>query len=65
MEIFDEEFNDCDITLSRPIAVCEECGELIYDNSSEMYIDEDNNYFCCLACALNHYGIRKIEDVIC
>ena len=47
---------------SKPIARCAECGELIYDDSQDVYLDDDYNYFCDLQCALNHYGIHKSED---
>lgn len=47
---------------SRQIARCEECGEDIYDDSNETYIDDEGNYFCCLECACRYYGIRKSED---
>lgn len=59
--MFDEEF-DYDEERAEPIAQCEECGQLIYDDSSEMYMDADNNYFCSLDCALNYYGIHRLND---
>ena len=62
--MIDDELEYCN-EKSIQIARCEECGEPIYDNSDEIYIDEDNNYFCCLVCALNHYGIHQPEDVLC
>ena len=46
---------------SQAIARCEECGELIYEDNDDVYIDDDGNYFCCLQCVLDHYSIRKIE----
>lgn len=55
--MFDEEFEN-----QPAIARCEECGELIYDDSEEMYMDNNQNYFCSFECAINHYGIRLIED---
>lgn len=63
MEAFDEELHDDNPELSKPIARCEECGDLIFDNSSEIYADEDNNYFCCCDCALRYYGIHQPECV--
>ena len=54
--MYDEELK------SKAIARCTECGELIYDNSSEVYIDNDGNYFCGLECSLNFYGIHTVED---
>jgi formylmethanofuran dehydrogenase subunit E len=56
--MFDEEFE------YQPIARCDECGELIYDDSAEIYVDNDGNYFCELECALNYYGIHKAEDCL-
>ena len=47
------------------IARCETCGEPIYDNSSEVYVDEKHNYFCSLECALQYYGIHLSEDILC
>lgn len=46
---------------AQPIARCVECGELIYDDSDEIYMDCDGNYFCSLDCSLNFYGIHKAE----
>lgn len=44
------------------IARCEECGELIYEDNDDIYIDDDGNYFCSLECALDYYSIRKVDD---
>ena len=49
----------------RQIARCEECTEDIFDNSVDVYLDEEGNYFCCLDCALRYYGIKKSEDCWC
>ena len=46
------------------IARCEECGELIYDDSAEIYTDDEGNYFCSLECALHFYGIAKAEECL-
>lgn len=46
----------------RQIARCEECGEEIYDNSCEVYVDDEGNYFNSIECACRYHGIRKIED---
>jgi len=46
------------------IARCEECGELIFDDSDAVYTDCEGNYFCSLDCALNFYGIAKAEDCL-
>ena len=60
--MFNEEFNYEE--KSQPIARCVECGELIYDDSQEVYMDNDQNYFCSLECALNFYGIHLAEDCL-
>ena len=57
--MFDDEFNYDE---SRAIARCSECGELIYDDSNEIYMDCKGNYFCSLECSLNYYGIHQAED---
>lgn len=44
------------------IARCEECGELIYEDNDDIYIDDDGNYFCSLECALDYYSIRKVDE---
>jgi formylmethanofuran dehydrogenase subunit E len=46
----------------RSIARCADCGELIYDDNRDAYVNDDGEYFCCLDCLLNYYSIRKIED---
>ena len=52
-----EEEND-----DHAIARCEECGELIYEDSDNAYVDDDGNYFCCQECALDYYSIKKVGD---
>lgn len=51
-----------DIDEEFAIARCEECGELIYEDNGDVYIDDDGNYFCCLKCALDHYSIRRVTQ---
>ena len=46
------------------IGRCAECGQLIYDNNDDVYIDGDGQYFCGLQCALNFHGINKTEDFL-
>lgn len=60
--MFDEEFDYEEI--SQPIARCAECGELVYDDSYEVYMDEKSNYFCSIECCHNFYGIHKAEDCL-
>ena len=60
-KIYDEELEECEEEDIQPIARCEECGELIYEDNDDAYIDDEENYFCCLQCALDYYYIKKIE----
>ena len=60
--MFDEEFYDNE--QAQVIARCEECGNLIYDNSGEMYTDYENNFFCSLECCHAHYGIHQPEECL-
>ena len=48
----------------RIIGTCECCGERIYDDNQEIYIDNNQNYFCCLDCALQAHGISLSEDYL-
>lgn len=60
--MFNEEFYDNE--QAQVIGRCEECGELIYDNSGDMYVDYENNFFCCQECAMQHYGIHQPEECL-
>ena len=60
--MFDEEFYDDE--QAQVIGRCAECGELIYDNSGDMYVDDEMNYFCCLECALYAHGIHQPEECL-
>lgn len=60
--MFDEEFYDNE--QPQVIGRCEECHDLIYDDSGEMYMDNEGNYFCCLECALSFYGIHQPEECL-
>lgn len=57
-----EDFIEYEEDDSNAISRCEECGELIYEDNDDAYIDDDGNYFCSLRCALNYYSLRKIDD---
>lgn len=48
----------------QAIARCEECGEVIFEGSSDIYMDEEHNYFCGIECALNYHGIFLAEDCL-
>ena len=60
--MFDEEFYDNE--QAKVIGRCEECGEFIYDDSGEMYVDGEMNYFCCASCAMTYYGIHQPEECL-
>lgn len=60
--VYDEDFIEYEEDDSNAIARCEECGELIYEDNDDIYISEDDYFFCCLECALRFYGIHKAED---
>lgn len=60
--MFDEEFYDNE--QAQVIARCEMCGELIYDDSGEMWVDFENNFFCCQDCAMNFYGLHQPEECL-
>ena len=47
---------------AQAIARCEECGELIYEDNDDAYVDDDGNHFCCLQCVLDHYSIRQVNQ---
>lgn len=47
---------------NRPIARCVECGELIFDDNKNFYVNEDGEYFCGLSCVFNFYGVHLSED---
>ena len=45
----------------RVIAHCAECGNDITTNDSEIYVDQNGNYFDSVECVLEHHGITKLE----
>ncbi len=40
---------------------CEECQNTIDSECHEAYVDEEGQYFCSVECALEYYGITKVE----
>lgn len=61
--MYDEEFDCvCEKDETQAIARCEECGELIYEDNDDAYIDDEGNYFCCVQCALDHYSLRRVDN---
>lgn len=45
----------------RVFGYCECCGNEITDESKEYYVSDDGKVFCNVECALEHYGITKVE----
>lgn len=60
-KVYDEELEECEEEDIQPIARCEECGELIYEDNDDAYIDDNGNYFCSLQCVFYWYSISKID----
>ena len=46
---------------TRVLAYCAECGNEITDDVEDYYCDEDGNYFDTCECALEYYGIHRLE----
>ena len=59
--IYYDEFDEYEREDNKIIARCEECGEEIMDDNSDVYMSEDG-FLCCLECAMRFYGIYKAED---
>ena len=59
---YDEELELDESEAEKPIGRCEECGELIYEDNEDAYIDDEGNYFCCLQCALDYYYIKRVDE---
>ena len=47
---------------NRAIARCENCGEIIYDDNKNVYVNDDGEYFCDISCVFEFYSIRLSED---
>ena len=50
----------------RNFGYCEECGneitsEIESADEEEICVDSEGRYFCSIECALEFYGIEKIE----
>ena len=45
----------------RIIGICAECGNEIDDNMTDIYVDENGNYFCSVDCVLEYHKIAKVE----
>lgn len=45
----------------RFFGYCTECGDRVDDESEEYYVNDDGEMFCCAECAMEHYGLTKIE----
>ena len=46
---------------ARIIGYCAECGQSIYDDNKDVYVDEDGNYFDSTDCVMDFYKIHKLE----
>lgn len=45
----------------RIFGYCECCGEEVTDANEEYCITDDGKVFCSVECALEHFGVVKIE----
>lgn len=45
----------------RIFGVCKCCENEITDEDEEYYLSDDGLVFCSAECALEHYGVTKIE----
>lgn len=45
----------------RTFGICEECGNRVTDEYDTYYVNDDGEVFCCVGCALEHYGVTKVE----
>lgn len=45
----------------RELGYCNECGDTIFDDMEDIYVNEDGRYFCCIECATSYYGLTKVE----
>ena len=46
---------------NRCFGYCEVCGEKVTDKHGEYYVNADGEIFCSVECAMDHYGIVKLE----
>ena len=61
---FEREDNEQIEDESQANGRCEECGELIYDDNYDAYINGLGEHFCSLECVLSYYGIRRVDDCL-
>lgn len=45
----------------RVIGYCENCDNVITENDSEAFVDEEGNYYCCVDCILERNKITRLE----
>lgn len=45
----------------RVIGYCTYCGEKITSEVDDCCCNEDGEYFCNDKCALEHYGVHRLE----
>lgn len=45
----------------RTLGYCVECDNAITTEDNEAFVDEEGNYYCCVDCVLERYGITRLE----
>lgn len=45
----------------REIGYCSECGETIFDDMEEIFVDSDGHYFDSLDCLIEYFGVTRLE----
>ena len=45
----------------RTLAYCAECEDEITDEVEHYYCDDNGNFFCCVECMMDYYGVHKLE----
>jgi hypothetical protein len=45
----------------RVFGYCENCGMEVTDEGKEYCVTDDGKVFCSVECALEHFGVTKIE----
>lgn len=45
----------------RVFGYCKNCDDAVTDDGEEYYVTDDGEVFCCVECAMEYYGITKIE----
>lgn len=45
----------------RTFGYCSECGNIITSDNEEYFCDDEGHYFCNCDCAMEYYGIHRLE----